>query len=1268
MKIEICQTPNPLVRDGTSQGQRRLKQLHPRYARVDERLLADFMNYASQYAKELQYYDAQNTPKGDWKDFFDRDIASVISLVAAKNNDEYKKQYNQLKDYFEEVESVATLKSSGAFEKAFQLIFVLTSEFNQWILKAVAEDDFKQHLTRLISSQLSPTLSDVLGAYKHAKDYVWFNDGSSTTFVLDNPLEATFNEPLASLWNAELSGKLYNLQTWLGETDADNSVFEIPSSDSLARFKKAGEMLITWIGSFLQAQTQLVNDAPKYLFEVIHHWPKHTPHMALYIAFIRLFKFAQIHINSITGRHLDYYYQKVLGFKSLPSSDDRVFLLFELAKQTKQHLLEAGTLFKAGFDQDGNPVQYSLNREVALNKATIAELGDIKSVFIDRTTGEGLRVYSANVANSVDGKGKEFTDSEPKWKPFSQSQIENGVLRSEEQQTAALAEIGFSISSPLLDLRQGERSVQLAITLDAAPQGALTPDQISVRFSGEKDWVVASVTQFELNGPKINLVATLSSTQPAVSGFDSTVLINRSYTSLHPVMEILLVHDVDNNQPFAYQNLKDAIISNIDLTVTANGVTDLAVQSNLGILDINKPFLAFGPRPVLGSAFYIGCDEAFRKPVTQMTISGEWLDPPTDFSEYYRAYYFDGSTDLKILKMSIDGGSGGSKEKSIGIPGVDVTKGSSGTSRADESTIIVDEVPINETSLTATISTLNENNWDPFSTQALFTSPTSKLEFIFPESSDSEPYFEHNPELPVIKQYSQSTQQGFIKFELAGPTDVFGHKLFAKVYAQRVVQLINDPETTQLPNEPYSPAVNALSLNYTAKTSFSPTSALTDSHDKFFQIYPFGYVEVNEETSTAASLLPQFKTNIDGLNTSNHGELYIGLSNVTPPQMVTLFIKVAEGSADPELNKETVHWSVLVNNHWRTLESKQISYNTTNDFNASGIIAITIPDDVTTEANLIAKSRVWLRASVVKNPTAVCDLIQIATQVGEASFSDNSNDEQFLAASLQANSIGKLVKKASQVKKISQPYASVEGKATEADSSFRTRVSERLRHKDRAIGIWDYEKLVLQEFDFIYKAKCINHTTYLFERAENDFFTSEFAPGYVTLIVVPDIRNQNAVNPLEPRVSLDNLDKIKTFLTNRMTPFAAKKLRVINPLYESIQLEFTVSFFSEYDPAIYLETLNQDIMRFLSPWAFFDSTTKEITFGGKIHRSSLVNFVEERIYVDYVTDFKMHHIPPEDAQDEESEAFYDIEEAVPTSARSIFVSHAQHLIQSGDVC
>jgi hypothetical protein len=52
-----------------------------------------------------------------------------------------------------------------------------------------------------------------------------------------------------------------------------------------------------------------------------------------------------------------------------------------------------------------------------------------------------------------------------------------------------------------------------------------------------------------------------------------------------------------------------------------------------------------------------------------------------------------------------------------------------------------------------------------------------------------------------------------------------------------------------------------------------------------------------------------------------------------------------------------------------------------------------------------------------------------------------------------------------------------------------------------------------------------------------------------------------------------------------------------------------------------MKKLNDEIVHFLTPWAFDENA--EVKFNQKIYASSIINFIEERSYVDFITDFVM---------------------------------------------
>ncbi|HSH19098.1 MAG TPA: hypothetical protein VLA03_01520, partial [Draconibacterium sp.] len=99
-----------------------------------------------------------------------------------------------------------------------------------------------------------------------------------------------------------------------------------------------------------------------------------------------------------------------------------------------------------------------------------------------------------------------------------------------------------------------------------------------------------------------------------------------------------------------------------------------------------------------------------------------------------------------------------------------------------------------------------------------------------------------------------------------------------------------------------------------------------------------------------------------------------------------------------------------------------------------------------------------------------------------------------------------------------------------------------------------------------------------------------------------------------------------------------------------------VRFHIGIDKGIYAVKLNEAIIQFLSPWAY--TAGSDIVFGGKIHKSVILNFVEEQEYVDYITCFEMFHIIPGDI-DNSGE---DVDEAIASTSASILGSSSEHLI------
>ncbi|MCB0575242.1 MAG: baseplate J/gp47 family protein, partial [Saprospiraceae bacterium] len=352
----------------------------------------------------------------------------------------------------------------------------------------------------------------------------------------------------------------------------------------------------------------------------------------------------------------------------------------------------------------------------------------------------------------------------------------------------------------------------------------------------------------------------------------------------------------------------------------------------------------------------------------------------------------------------------------------------------------------------------------------------------------------------------------------------------------------------------------------------------------------------------------------------DEGTLYIGLKNVLPGGTLSLLFQLAEATADPEIGDAPLEWAYLIDNEWQELRKQfEVLDDQTAGLIASGIVRLSIPFNISSTGTTILPNTLnWIKVSAKQKTAAVSDTIAVYAQAVKTTFLPKpDNDTSRLNDPLKPKNISKLEVADAAVKKIEQPYESFGGIPAEAPSEFYRRVGERLRHKGRAVTLYDYERMVLEAFPEIFKVKCITHT--LARNARNDENDYYLAPGHVALAILPDMKRFSFAAKLEPKASSALLRRIEDFLQKRSTPFV--RIKAVNPLFEKIKIKTDVVFRAGKDQKYYESKLKEDLLRFLTPWAFGEQ--ERLSFGGKMYRSSILHFVEGLDYVDYVYNFQL---------------------------------------------
>jgi hypothetical protein len=383
---------------------------------------------------------------------------------------------------------------------------------------------------------------------------------------------------------------------------------------------------------------------------------------------------------------------------------------------------------------------------------------------------------------------------------------------------------------------------------------------------------------------------------------------------------------------------------------------------------------------------------------------------------------------------------------------------------------------------------------------------------------------------------------------------------------------------------------------------------------------------------------------------ADEGTLFIGLENLQPGEGLSLLFRLEPSTADPNLDKAPVCWEYLRNNTWKPLRKDlDVLQDGTNGLLQTGIVKIAVPTDISRQGTTILPGHLhWLKVRVPYRTAAISEALSVQAQAGRVRFDLGSSSSVRLEKELEAEAIAKFAAPVPGVKDILQLDAGFGGKPEEAADHFYQRVSRHLRHKGRAISLYDYENLVLEQFPEIYKVKCITHT--LGRRSPDGKARDiERAPGHVTIVAVPDLELLNAKDPLRPQLPAALLLAVQRYLQERTSPFI--RIHVLNPLYQAVRVRGKVRFRAGRSVNFYLQQLEKDVQAFLAPWAFAEQR-QDISFGGQIYYSMVLKFIEDREYVDYVSELSL--LDDDENGDEE------LDRIKARTSRSILTSAATH--------
>ncbi|MEM0995751.1 MAG: baseplate J/gp47 family protein [Bacteroidota bacterium] len=1169
---------------GTSRATRKLPALDPEYLDISMVNLPEFAHFLRTFAPLVTFYDTNDQPKGSWAEMFEEDLTIKLihlkSFVPDTMSTAFADLLQQLRT------NVVTEVRQELLERVFVTVGQLFIYVEELRLASRMHQSFRHEIRKLIRDrfvelriEFQAYLEDVLSA-----------DG------LQNVQSALNFQHFGSDWEADPQ-----VETYIARGDDPN----------YRRLQRLFTRLLDYV--------RLLRDRGIAVLQELMDSGNVMPHVATLLAFHEMARIAGNDLNQFTHRHLEYYYREVLQLKERGGKPDQVHVVFELAQNNTQLLLPAGIQLDAGEDATGVQRIYRLNKGIVLNKTKI---GDIRCLLHDGT---------------------------PPRKPiFPRSDLEVDTVfvnkHSPDPREQMLEGIGtflpgIAIGSPILDLDPANSLVRMEFhfenesfsgfrdtivdealqVLGPIPEGGspdlrflkvqqLIRDLLSVTYTGpEGEWITVDPENVEFkapiqNGrivyPRLELEILFSPGDPPIAP-----CVDPEYGGAVEAEVPLFRMELCREKAFLYHTLVDLLVERVEIEVRVLDMTSLVLQNDFGPLDANVPFQPFGPFPALGSCFFVGHPRIFNRNLKSLKINLEWFEVPglpQGLVEYYEDYQgIARNEDFEIAISILENKTWKPREDRQVVSLFHTLPHTPGP----------DEEKQHRVSKVTKITNLDMNKFQ-----------------IQVDASRGE-----------LLMYRRDTLNGFLRLELVGPSMAFGHRLYPELVGRASTQGILKRKYVPAPNEPYTPRLRSVSLDYTAACTINFRVPGDRSRNVVYHQHPYGREFLNPYFGREWH---HFLTNY---RLGTH--LYFGLEHYRAGEEVAVLFEINEAGTFDYDTSQNVVWSYASGNHWTRLQPEQISYDTTRNMTRTGLIRFQIADQVLAN-EILPAGKFWLRCYSPVGLLFARNLLNVHTQAALATFVDRDNDPQHYENHLPVGTITNLYPGDVRVASVQQPAISFGGRAAESRSAFLTRVSERLRHKDRGLKAWDFESLLLEEFPSIEKVICLSHL-------DEEF---EFAPGSVLVIVIPRVRKRDIELRRIPRVSKALLEQMEEFLDRRTSPFVTVRAR--NAALETVRVNLRVKFAPGFDDITYYKNkLNEELSRLITPWLFEEGA--EIQPGQKIYAAQVIRFLDSRPYIDYIANFSIFHFV-DDALVPGNYTGSTEQVVAPLSPGAIMVSAARH--------
>ncbi|MDT8998206.1 hypothetical protein RQP53_02835 [Paucibacter sp. APW11] len=633
-------------------------------------------------------------------------------------------------------------------------------------------------------------------------------------------------------------------------------------------------------------------------------------------------------------------------------------------------------------------------------------------------------------------------------------------------------------------------------------------------------------------GGRLQLRLALSAGAPAVQACTAAL-----HGAGWPALPVLQLRMSGQTRVFGCSLLQQLPLDAVRLQVRVSGVRQLQLYNQLGRLDPSKPFLPFGPLPDRSAYLMFTNAELAAKPLSALSLQLQWAGLPSSGLAAHYAGYAEPAAGVKHPA-----------ERS--------------PRRWDEASFMVRP------------ALLSAGRWQDGSGRLRLFADQGARQNITLDGDDLQRL--HQPiSAAGPSEYSLASRQGFFRLRLEGDESAFGHTLYPQLLSERLTQnsRIKQLEDQQpLPKEPYTPRLEQISLSYAAEERIAARqdrgTLPGQSHaSQLLQLCPFGLQQLQRGGADQRyHLLAHWPCG---------GQLYIGLSGTPSGGALSLLFQLQADAAAESLARPRpqLRWAAWCGQQWRELEPYRLLLDDTQGLLRTGLMMLDLPEGLTADCpELPAGDKgplLWLRLSASGNLERLAPVQGLWSQAVSARRVSPAGAEA--QAVLPANSIQATQPAIAGLASVRQPLASFDLHEAESEAQLRTRVAERLRHRDRALTPWDIERLVLQAFPQVQKLKCLPLG------AEGQ------GRRRVLLVVVPALPPGREIDGTEaPRLDAATLDEIAAYIRRRGV--ADLPLLVRNAVYDRIQVRCKLKLKTGVQAGERLRQLHQALRDYLSPW------------------------------------------------------------------------------------